>query len=48
MPKRVIWRDNAVDVDAVVVTLKSFDIDKIQTMACTICPEAVYKMRYRL
>ncbi|KAE9277547.1 hypothetical protein PR003_g28762 [Phytophthora rubi] len=53
MPKRVSWREIAVDVDAtegeaVVARLKSFDIDKSQTMGCSICPGADHKMRYRL
>ncbi|KAE9333223.1 hypothetical protein PR003_g14125 [Phytophthora rubi] len=53
MPRRVSWREKAVRVDAaegeeVVSSLKSFDIDKSQTMACTLCPEAAHKMRYRL
>ncbi|KAG2788343.1 hypothetical protein PC129_g10384 [Phytophthora cactorum] len=53
MPKRVSWRDMVVDVDvteadAVVATLKPFNIDKSQTRTCTICPEAEHKMRYRL
>ncbi|KAE9182436.1 hypothetical protein PF005_g22485, partial [Phytophthora fragariae] len=52
MPKRVNWREIAVDVDAaegdaVVPRLKSFDIDKSQTMGCSICPGADHKMRYR-
>ncbi|KAG2779134.1 hypothetical protein PC129_g4253 [Phytophthora cactorum] len=29
-------------------SLKTFDIDKSQTMACTICPGAEHQMRYRL
>ncbi|KAG3088827.1 hypothetical protein PI125_g18227 [Phytophthora idaei] len=53
MSKRVRWREKAVDVDAaetdtVVATPRSFDIDKSQTTACTICPEAEHKMQYRL
>ncbi|KUF81121.1 General transcription factor IIH subunit 5 [Phytophthora nicotianae] len=53
MPKRVSWEERATNVDAaaadaVLETLKTFDIDKSQTMACTICPEAEHKMRYRL
>ncbi|KAG2770167.1 hypothetical protein PC129_g11338 [Phytophthora cactorum] len=53
MPKRVSWREKAVDVDAaeadaVMASLKTFDIDKSQTMACTICPGAEQKVRYRL
>ncbi|ETM35202.1 hypothetical protein L914_17861, partial [Phytophthora nicotianae] len=53
MPKRVCWNERAVDVDAseadaVLDSLKSFDIDKSQTMACTLCRDAEHKMRYRL
>ncbi|KAG3160775.1 hypothetical protein PC128_g20973 [Phytophthora cactorum] len=28
--------------------MKSFDIDKSQTMACTLCQDADHNMRYRL
>ncbi|KAK1931232.1 hypothetical protein P3T76_013433 [Phytophthora citrophthora] len=53
MSRRVSWREIAVDVDAaegeaVVVRLKSFDIDKSQAMGCSICPGTDHKMRYRL
>ncbi|KAE9333218.1 hypothetical protein PF008_g14557 [Phytophthora fragariae] len=51
MPRRVNWRERAVDAaeaEAVLASLKSFDIKKSQTMACTICPGAEHKMRYRL
>ncbi|KAE8979313.1 hypothetical protein PR003_g25784 [Phytophthora rubi] len=53
MPRRVSWREKAIRVDAaegeeVVSSLKSFDTDKSQTMACTLCPEPAHKMRYRL
>ncbi|POM69760.1 Hypothetical protein PHPALM_13941 [Phytophthora palmivora] len=53
MPKRVRWRGKAFGVDAaeadeILTSLKTFDIDKSQAMACTICPEAEHKMRYRL
>ncbi|KAG3097238.1 hypothetical protein PI124_g14632 [Phytophthora idaei] len=53
MPRRVSWREKEVDVgaaeaDAELEAMKSFDIDKSQSMVCTICPEAEHKMRYRL
>ncbi|KAG2790135.1 hypothetical protein PC116_g16966 [Phytophthora cactorum] len=53
MLRRVSWREKEVDVgaaeaDAELEAMKSFDIDKSQSMACTICPEAEHKMRYRL
>ncbi|RLN43882.1 hypothetical protein BBJ28_00026860 [Nothophytophthora sp. Chile5] len=53
MPPRVSWRDLAVDVDpteaeAVLARLKSFDINKSQSMGCSICHGADHKMRYRL
>uniref|UniRef100_H3GY82 MULE transposase domain-containing protein n=1 Tax=Phytophthora ramorum TaxID=164328 RepID=H3GY82_PHYRM len=53
MPRRVSWREIAVDVEpaegeAEVARLKSFDIDKSQAMGCSICPGADHKMRYRL
>ncbi|OWZ04475.1 hypothetical protein PHMEG_00023616 [Phytophthora megakarya] len=53
MPRRVSWREIAVNVDdaeaeTVVTGLKSFDIAKSQAMGCTICLSADHKMRYRL
>ncbi|KAE9007683.1 hypothetical protein PR003_g16484 [Phytophthora rubi] len=50
MPRR---RKKAVRVDAaegeeVVSSFKYFGIDKSQTVAYTLCPEAAQKMRYRL
>ncbi|POM80810.1 Hypothetical protein PHPALM_1304 [Phytophthora palmivora] len=53
MPRRLSWEEKAVDVDAPVAdalleTLKSFDIVKSQTMACTLCAGDDHKMRYRL
>ncbi|ETO77711.1 hypothetical protein F444_07113 [Phytophthora nicotianae P1976] len=53
MPRRLSWEEKAVDVDApaadaLLETLKSFDIVKSQTMACTLCASDDHKMRYRL
>jgi hypothetical protein len=53
IPRRVSWLLKAGDVgaaevDEIMAQMPSFDIDKSQTMACTICPEAEHKMRYRL
>jgi hypothetical protein len=52
MPRRIQWRDVAVEVDAtaaeaVVSKLKAFDIDKSNAMGCTMCLSAEHKMRYR-
>ncbi|ETO59504.1 hypothetical protein F444_22145 [Phytophthora nicotianae P1976] len=53
MPRRVSWEERAVHVDAatadaVLEGMKSFSIDKSQTMACTICLVSEHKMLYRL
>jgi hypothetical protein len=52
MPRRVRWELKAADVEALeavemVAQMPAFDIDKSQTMACTMCEDAEHKMRYR-
>nr|CAI72252.1 hypothetical protein PI35.0030 [Phytophthora infestans] len=53
MPRRVPWEERAVGIDAaaadaVMETMKAFEIQKSQTMACSMCIDAEHKMRYRL
>uniref|UniRef100_H3GP42 Uncharacterized protein n=1 Tax=Phytophthora ramorum TaxID=164328 RepID=H3GP42_PHYRM len=47
MAHKVLCDVDAAEADEIVAQMQSFNIDKSQTMACTICPEAEHKMRYR-
>nr|KAE8937697.1 hypothetical protein PF009_g12398 [Phytophthora fragariae] len=54
MPKRIAWQDTALGIDdpiadAVLDRMKSYEITKSNTMACTMCSDLEpHKMRYRL
>ncbi|OWZ06070.1 hypothetical protein PHMEG_00021730, partial [Phytophthora megakarya] len=53
MPRRLDWREKAVNLDAAATDklleeLKTYEVTHSNTMACAICPGAQNKMRYRL